>query len=259
MGMVASCAIIGGATFALFTDSASVAPTAQDVMVAGNVDIDSYRDGFDTIPGPMFYTTPEEGATPTEPSFKGLKPTGVWAPGDTKIRSLIVYNKGSLDAVLSHVYAQIDTDPTNMAKHMTVQVYQILPQCLPDGTPFAAIPGDDTLNQDLLNYTSQLINPLILMTDAFFGVEDDVQAIIEREAKVRANRIYSGPLSTLRQGFQPLTKGIDMAANDIDFAKRGCLIAFVVKLNKNADNLHQDADMIINFHVKASQQANMLD
>ncbi|MDD3889435.1 MAG: TasA family protein, partial [Syntrophomonadaceae bacterium] len=52
--LVLAMTLAGGATFALFTDQAS---NQESVVTAGTVDIDSYRDGFDTVPGPMFYTT----------------------------------------------------------------------------------------------------------------------------------------------------------------------------------------------------------
>jgi hypothetical protein len=93
---------ISAGTYALF--SASTAP-ADNLFVAGTLEIDSYRDNGDTIPGPMFYTTPAEGMT--SGGDPGLYPTGEWAPGDTNMRVLIIENVGSLDAWLTSVGADM--------------------------------------------------------------------------------------------------------------------------------------------------------
>lgn len=88
-------------TYALFT--ASTAP-ANNIFVAGTLQIDSYRDNGDTINGPMFYTTVAEGDVdgPLGPS---IHPTGLWAPGDEHVRVLIIENVGSLDAWLTSLGA----------------------------------------------------------------------------------------------------------------------------------------------------------
>lgn len=86
-------------TYALFTASTT---QAHNIFVAGTLEIDSYRDNGDTIPGPMFYTTPAEGSTGT---MDGIYPTGEWAPGDEHVRVLIIENVGSLDAWLTSLGA----------------------------------------------------------------------------------------------------------------------------------------------------------
>ncbi|MGE5423598.1 MAG: hypothetical protein ACM3QW_10060 [Ignavibacteriales bacterium] len=255
MAVTLLCLAIGGATFALFTDGAA---TNSKVIASGTVDIDSYRDGFDTIPGPMFYTTPEEGKTPTDPSYNGLKPTGLWVPGDTQIRSLIVYNQGSLDAVLDQVSAQIISDDSNMAEHMNVAVYKVLPRCLPNGAPFAPLPGDDTMDQDTLNQTSNLINPFILMCDHFFDVDEFTQALIEHQVDVHAQMLWSGNLTDLIADSQTMSSGIDLKSNGNPFIKRGCLLAFVVHMDGlGTDNGHQAGTAKFGFTVGARQAANI--
>ena len=59
--------------------------------MTGTVDIDTNRGAWDTVPGPMFYTTKEEGRTAGW-ATDGLKPIVEWAPGDLNVRSLKVYN-----------------------------------------------------------------------------------------------------------------------------------------------------------------------
>lgn len=100
LAAVAAMAVgVTAGTYALFT--ATTGP-AHNIFVAGTLEIDSYRDNGDTIPGPMFYTTPAEGSTGT---LDGIYPTGEWAPGDQHTRVLIVENVGSLDAWLVSVGA----------------------------------------------------------------------------------------------------------------------------------------------------------
>lgn len=89
-------------TLALF--SAATAPTDTH-FAAGTVSIGSYRDMGDSIPGPMFYTTPAEGQTPN--GTPGLRPTGYWLPGDTFVRALFVENHGTEDLWLMGVGANM--------------------------------------------------------------------------------------------------------------------------------------------------------
>jgi predicted ribosomally synthesized peptide with SipW-like signal peptide len=91
---------VSAGTFALFTATTT---QADNIFVAGTLQIDSYRDNGDTIPGPMFYTTPAEGAAPG--GMPGIYPTGEWAPGDSNTRVLIIENVGSLDGWLTSVGA----------------------------------------------------------------------------------------------------------------------------------------------------------
>lgn len=85
---------IGGISLALL----SARPVAAIGLDLGHVSVISYR-GDDNVPpqaalsgwaAPMFYTTPAEGADPSPP--EGRRPTGLWAPGDTWQRSLVVKN-----------------------------------------------------------------------------------------------------------------------------------------------------------------------
>lgn len=250
--MVAAFAV-SGFTYAMFTDQAV---NQEKTFTTGTVDIDSYRDGFDTIPGPMFYTTKEEGATSTNPSFYGLKPVGLWVPGKTVVRSLVVYNQGTLDAVLDQVRAEIQSDPDNMASQMDVAVYKILPRYLPNGTPFAPLPGDDTMDQDLLDHTSSMINPFILLTDAFFDTEDLAQALIEAQIPATADLLYEGDLSALTSGYASLSPAVNLKAAGNPFVKRGALLAFVAHMDIDAGNDYQGADAVFGFTVNATQARN---
>lgn len=100
-------------TFALF--SASAGPN-NNQFTAGTLTLDAYRDQGDTIPGPMFYTTPDEGDTPT--GVDGLFPTGPWAPGDSKVRVLMLKNTGSLDAWLTSVGADLASGSMYLANKL---------------------------------------------------------------------------------------------------------------------------------------------
>ena len=244
--------LAGGATFALFTDQAS---NKERLITAGTVDIDSYRDGFDTVPGPMFYTTACEGATPTNPSFPGLKPTGPWVPGMTVVRSIIVYNQGSLDVVLDKVKAEVESDPANMASQMTVGIYKVMPKNNENGHPFFPVPGDDTMDQDLLDLTSSLLNPFIILTGHGFHVSGFQQALIEHFVDTNADLLWSGSLSELCREYQNLTEGVNMKSKP-GLTKRGCLLAFVVHMDENAGNEYQGVESKFGFTLNATQKDN---
>ena len=116
------CMLIGGATFAVFTSQAT---TDSSTISAGTVEITVRRDMGDPVPGPMFYTTKEEGkfGSGSLPNW----PTGQWYPGKTETRALIVKNSGSLNAVLDGVSAQVSNinDPNvaqEFAQSMNVRI-----------------------------------------------------------------------------------------------------------------------------------------
>jgi predicted ribosomally synthesized peptide with SipW-like signal peptide len=96
--------LAGGATMALFTDTAS---NTGNNFAAGTVNIEADRDLGDPIPGPMFYTTSAEGATPGGALPLPANVTGLWYPGRTVTRVLDVRNAGSLEVRLHRVSAAI--------------------------------------------------------------------------------------------------------------------------------------------------------
>jgi predicted ribosomally synthesized peptide with SipW-like signal peptide len=119
-------ALAGGATFALFNDSAS---NESKTISAGTVDIEVNRNAGDSVPGPMFYTIAEEGIV--EPDQNVYHATGLWAPGDSHQAELDIKNNGSLEAKLVRVEAEFtgDTDFLNnqaameeFAKYMNVEI-----------------------------------------------------------------------------------------------------------------------------------------
>lgn len=102
MTVLLMAALAGGATMALFTDTAA---NAGNTFTAGTVDIYAHRALGDPIPGPIFYTTDAEGIA--APGQDPLHPTGVWWPGRTVSRNLSVRNPGSLQVRLHQVSAEI--------------------------------------------------------------------------------------------------------------------------------------------------------
>lgn len=93
-----------GTTFAIFSASVSTNST----FTAGSLCITSERNDGDPVPGPMFYVTSAQGQTPL--GIPGTLPTGVWAPGDTHVRTLTIYNPISC----STMNAWIDTVQASM-------------------------------------------------------------------------------------------------------------------------------------------------
>lgn len=109
--------IVGGATYALFTDSAS---NSNNTFAAGTINLDQNRDLGDTIPGPMFYSAASDptGSYPYDQSGVPLSPPGSeaaggWAPGDTVTRAMDLYNRGTLDAKVSRLQASVSAGATN--------------------------------------------------------------------------------------------------------------------------------------------------
>lgn len=100
----AAAAVGAGATLALFSD----AKTADLDFVASTLCITAERNDGDPVPGPMFYVTAKQGATPG--GIDGTHPTGVWAPGDSVTRTLTVYNPtscSSQNAWLTSIQARL--------------------------------------------------------------------------------------------------------------------------------------------------------
>lgn len=109
---------ITAGTYALFSATTT---NSDSIFTAGTVALTSWRDQGDTVPGPMFYTTPAEGQTPS--GLPGLLPTGHWAPGDKHMRVLMVRNTGTLAAWLKSI--QTDMTPGSsiyLAQKLQVKV-----------------------------------------------------------------------------------------------------------------------------------------
>jgi len=120
-----------GVTFALMSATAGPASQTFVAMEAGDVKIVSWRGEGDRLPpgpdthwdgwpAPMFYTTEEEGAHPTDP--EGKYPTGPWAPGDSYERALMVKNVGSLTSQLIGIEATLYGDE-ELASVFDVEVW----------------------------------------------------------------------------------------------------------------------------------------
>lgn len=120
-GMVTMLALGIGTTLALFSDSV----LTNNSFTAGSLCLDSERDDGDRVPGPMFYITGAQGATPA--GLPGLYPTGVWAPGDQVNRTLTVFNPAScssMDAYITSIDASMHVGGyTPMADKLWVEVY----------------------------------------------------------------------------------------------------------------------------------------
>ncbi|CCQ96161.1 exported hypothetical protein [[Clostridium] ultunense Esp] len=97
---------VGAGTFALFTSSVS---SEGNHFTAGTIDLDEKRDHGDYVPGPMFYPDflDPDGNHPYD--VQDIAPSGEsiggWAPGDTVQRTMILMNKGTLDAKVTGIKA----------------------------------------------------------------------------------------------------------------------------------------------------------
>lgn len=248
------CSVIGAATFAWYMDSATNGP---QTLTAGTVSIDSFRDGFDVIPGPMFYTTPEQGEAPD--GTDGLKATGPWQPGDTHVRSLVVYNDGSLDATLDQVKAEIRSDEVNLRSQLNVEIYNIAP------TYFTAL-GDDTLDEQTLEATREGFNEYVTQCEAEnrTPLSDGLSQQVIESQSILAKRVWSGKLSELVGSEQHFTDnnnnlvGINLnKVRQLSVMKNGVLLAFKVQLDGDSTgNDYQSAQAVFDFKVIAHQKNN---
>lgn len=108
----------GGVTFALFSANSA---QGDATFTAGTLVIEGMRDQGDTVPGPMFYTSPAEGETASG-AGDGVLPTGFWAPGDEHHRVLQIENTGSLNAWLKSARATLDAGSRPLADKLQVRI-----------------------------------------------------------------------------------------------------------------------------------------
>lgn len=129
-------AVTVGGTFALFTAQTNA---ANSTITAGKLCITSERDNSDPIPGPMFYVTAEQGKTPG--GVLGEIPTGLWAPGDSHRRTLIVRNPDScstMGAWLTSVKANLVSGDVMLADKLWVEIRTDHTHATPPGDEIVA-------------------------------------------------------------------------------------------------------------------------
>lgn len=123
IGVVLICGLLGGATYAYFSDQAT---NSNNTFTAGTLDINVDRNLGDPIPGPMFYTVRSDGSfsDPTWPDHA----TGLWYPSREETRQLIVTNTGTIhfrvrgfEAVLTGIGDPAVAD--EFADEMNVKIY----------------------------------------------------------------------------------------------------------------------------------------
>lgn len=116
------CALVGGASYAWFTDSSTNSTTQ---IAAGTVDIDAQRNSSDPVPGPMFYTTLSEGTgEPWQTGYDAPQyPTGQWKPGDSHLGTMTVRNVGTLPVRLTKIGAAITGDSIFLADSVAVDQF----------------------------------------------------------------------------------------------------------------------------------------
>ncbi len=123
VGSLTVAGLFAGTTFALFSASAK---TATDTFTASQLCLTGQRDLGEPVPGPMFYVTAQQGATPS--GQLGTFPTGVWAPGDLVARELNITNAcatgSSMNAWLTSAWATVSTGtmPSSLADQLVVQI-----------------------------------------------------------------------------------------------------------------------------------------
>ncbi|MDF2631035.1 MAG: spore coat-associated protein [Symbiobacteriaceae bacterium] len=212
VGVMALGATAG--TLALFSAST---PAANNQFTAGTLQLNSFRDQGDTVPGPMFYTTPAEGQTPTQ---LGLHPTGPWAPGDSWVRVLMVRNTGSLDAWLTSVGASKVSGSDHLAQALRYCIKEV-PVGMPMpgwNVPQPQCPATNSAPGYIaIGHLWDLIDPVGGAPNAFDGGNIALNAV---------------------PGMPPKA------------------FAFYVSLPLSADNSYQGETLKVNFYMNAVQKKN---
>lgn len=151
------CLLMGGATFALFTDWAS---NSAVTLTAGRVDVDARRDLGDPVPGPMFYVERNVASGFPVNSHNPGHPTGLWWPGRQEIRQLDVFNTGTLDSRIKGFSASMTgiADPSKAAKfadalNVEISVSNNQQATLFSGTLAQLLSGEQPVVPALLNAT----------------------------------------------------------------------------------------------------------
>lgn len=121
--------LVGGSTLALFSAQSATSNT----FTAGTLTITTKRDDGQPVPGPMFFVNDSQGMAEVAPGvFVPPNPntaTGLWAPGDSHAKTLIVENPrtaDNLDAYLTSVQATLNAgSDAELADEMYVSVYYL--------------------------------------------------------------------------------------------------------------------------------------
>lgn len=112
-GLLGLGLVVSGTTFALFTSSTT---NSNNIADAGTIIIEQDRDSGDTVPGPMFYSNAKNTSNPpgdypydkdTGKDLGGEIPGG-WAPGDIVTRAMNIFNRGTLDAKVTKLKANVN-------------------------------------------------------------------------------------------------------------------------------------------------------
>ncbi len=244
---VFSSLLLGRYTAAIFTASNR---TPEHIFVTGAININSYRGGFDTVSGPMFYFGPEEGQTKGIPAYSGVKPTHYWVPGDSNTRSLIVYNRSSCEVMLKQVRAQCTDGDETLANQMDVAIYRVYP---PENQTarFMTLKGDETNSGDIVDYFTRTLNQAILRDPnghfPYMGIsQEEIEQMIEEDSGL----LWTGGLKELCTGFQDFTSPV-VLAESVSGDSYGCILAFKIRVNPEAGNEYQDLSTCFKFQVKA--------
>jgi predicted ribosomally synthesized peptide with SipW-like signal peptide len=124
--LVLSLSLLSGVgTYAFF--NAQTANT-NNTVTAGTISITSNRDSSDPIDGPMFYTTPEDGKVVSgdNAGLLGIYKDGFIKPGwESKIKTLIVTNKGTINPKLTKIGAQFVEGDSDLAGVLQAVVYRV--------------------------------------------------------------------------------------------------------------------------------------
>lgn len=222
-GMLVVALVVGGATFALFTDSES---NEGNTFEAGTLELSTHRHDV-PIEGPMFYT---------HDSDDGRMGTGEWAPRDVNTRAMFIKNTGTLDAKLNRLSAIPEEGTSEVTEEFAEQALVTI----------AVLDGPGDLAPEVIRQANLFIDETFKgLMSTWWGqnlarVEQEIAAAA-REAflhlqfeidghKFYVKDVYTGTLSGLMNGGYPAFENLELPSGETMY------MAYTVTLGDHENN-----------------------
>jgi spore coat-associated protein N len=170
-GAVALGLLVGGGTFALFTDSVS---NTNNTFQSGKLKMEGHRHDI-PVTGPMFYT---------ESNDNGAMGTGFWAPLDVHTRGMFLGNHGNLDAKL----VKIKATPQSQAANEFAKQAMVTVAVVKDKETGEIV--DATVLKEINELLSQQFKKALKDKGWLFDDADDARAFQELAAYIRAELLH---------------------------------------------------------------------
>ncbi len=242
-GVMAASLLIGGATYALFTDSAT---NTGNTFTAGTLTMSTSRDDI-PMAGPMFYTND---------NTNGWSGTGLWAPGDSHTRGLFVRNTGSLDGKLATVSAIAEgsgTQYSSFESQADVTIAVFAPHGNFDQTAYRQlmqVVDNWYANARKNAWTNGIANVDDYINQSYLHQVFDVKNVLGEDVSASVIEVYNDKLSNLMSPTDVKTLGITVPSQET------LLMGYTVSLPLTAGNDLQNKTVNFTFQNEFQQAKN---